>query len=157
MRILGSPPRLSEGRAGAIAPETWLAPALGRGESWREAPETWLAPALGRGESWREAPERGYYRSVGQAPPLRHIVTPFPDAGRGKRTWGGARIFDNAKSCVQPPVSGRLNFSDIKKSRSRRSRTDRSTRSGAAFSSAGGRLKAHRPRRRSRARANPAV
>ena len=141
MRILGSPPRLSEGRAGAIAPETWL------------------APALGRGESWREAPERGYYRNAQTAPPLRHIVTPLPDAGRGKRTWDGARIFDNAKSCVQPPVSGRLNISDMnfKKSGSRRSRTDRSTRSGAAFSSAGGRLKAHRPRRRSRARANPAV
>ena len=45
--LLGSPPRLREGRAGAIAPE--------------------------RGKC-----------GAGHAAPLRHFVTPLPDAGRGK-------------------------------------------------------------------------
>ena len=44
--------------------------------------ETWLALAGRRGRAGASAPERG--TSAGKTAPLRHFVTPLPDAGRGK-------------------------------------------------------------------------
>jgi len=105
--------------AGGVGPYGLESFRAGPATGWVSAPTVarerrtrlpWLAPAARRGESWRAAPERGLCR-VGSAAPLRHFVTPLPDAyarqGCGPPRVSAPTVWGIIPLCFPPhPSSG---------------------------------------------------